>query len=245
RRPDVPEALDAVIVRCLALRPEDRYPDVGALALALAPFMDSQAATSAERAGRILRNTAVPVVAAPPARTALSVGAPEDKAAPSGVTSATDTQTPKDPSWPVSARAHVSAPPAIAEAPRKTRSRVRAALIASLVIAVAASLFAAFRETPPPPSAASPATSVGPIDPAASAEPVSRKPSSTAAATATPPDPVRTASTASAREPARIVLSAPPPSATIAPTTSPSGTSSAAPKSTASSWSPGPLDLPN
>jgi serine/threonine-protein kinase len=36
--PDAPAGLEAVILRCLQRAPEDRYPDVGELALALAPF---------------------------------------------------------------------------------------------------------------------------------------------------------------------------------------------------------------
>jgi eukaryotic-like serine/threonine-protein kinase len=38
RRTDVPEALEAVLLRCLEKNPADRFPDVGELALALAPF---------------------------------------------------------------------------------------------------------------------------------------------------------------------------------------------------------------
>jgi serine/threonine-protein kinase len=38
RRPDLPSGLAPVIHRALARRPEDRFPDVGTLAVALTPF---------------------------------------------------------------------------------------------------------------------------------------------------------------------------------------------------------------
>jgi tRNA A-37 threonylcarbamoyl transferase component Bud32 len=44
--PQIPVALDAVLLRAIARRPEDRYPDVGQLAVALLPFARLQTATS-------------------------------------------------------------------------------------------------------------------------------------------------------------------------------------------------------
>jgi serine/threonine-protein kinase len=51
RRTDVPPELEAVLLRCLEKRPENRFPDVGELALALAPFGLS---TAYQRVDRIL-----------------------------------------------------------------------------------------------------------------------------------------------------------------------------------------------
>jgi serine/threonine-protein kinase len=58
-RPDVPEGLGAVVLKCLAKRPADRYPTVRELAAALAPFTPAGAA-AAERVARILGGSLVP-----------------------------------------------------------------------------------------------------------------------------------------------------------------------------------------
>jgi serine/threonine-protein kinase len=52
-RPEIPAALDAVVARCIAKRPDDRWPDVGELAAALAPFGSGPA--SFELAGSVAR----------------------------------------------------------------------------------------------------------------------------------------------------------------------------------------------
>jgi eukaryotic-like serine/threonine-protein kinase len=52
-RPDVPADLSAVVMRCLRRRPADRYPDVRALAQALAPFAPAHS-VSADRVARIV-----------------------------------------------------------------------------------------------------------------------------------------------------------------------------------------------
>ena len=52
-RPDLPPELCAVVMRCLRKRPEDRFPDVSALAQALAPFAPTHS-VSAERIARIV-----------------------------------------------------------------------------------------------------------------------------------------------------------------------------------------------
>jgi eukaryotic-like serine/threonine-protein kinase len=57
-RPDVPEELEAVILRCLEKRPEDRYDDVAQLAEAIAPFAPEEARVLAERARRIVSGRA-------------------------------------------------------------------------------------------------------------------------------------------------------------------------------------------
>jgi serine/threonine-protein kinase len=71
-RGDVPRELEAVVMKCLAKRPEARYPGVGALARALAPFGSParrpSSACSGSRAGQsslvARRNARSPLVAA-------------------------------------------------------------------------------------------------------------------------------------------------------------------------------------
>jgi len=52
-RPDLPVELCAVVMRCLRKLPEDRFPDVNALAQALAPFAPAHS-VSADRVARII-----------------------------------------------------------------------------------------------------------------------------------------------------------------------------------------------
>ncbi len=52
--PEVPAAVEAALLRCLATDPAERFADVGALAAALAPHAPARAAVSVERAQRIL-----------------------------------------------------------------------------------------------------------------------------------------------------------------------------------------------
>lgn len=48
-RPDVPEQLEAVIMKCLVKDPAGRHPDLGAMAVALAPFASPAGRASCER----------------------------------------------------------------------------------------------------------------------------------------------------------------------------------------------------
>ncbi len=52
-QPDLPDGLDAAVMRCLEKEPERRYPDVGAFARALAPFGTPEARAAAERIARV------------------------------------------------------------------------------------------------------------------------------------------------------------------------------------------------
>ncbi|WP_394850467.1 serine/threonine protein kinase [Pendulispora brunnea] len=53
-RPDAPEGLEEVILRCLRKKPEDRYADVAELAQALAPFGSGEWDRCVHRARRLL-----------------------------------------------------------------------------------------------------------------------------------------------------------------------------------------------
>ncbi|MBX3186386.1 MAG: protein kinase [Labilithrix sp.] len=55
RRPDAPPELEAVILRCLHKDAAGRYPDVAALAEALAPFASERGRQSAMRVARVVR----------------------------------------------------------------------------------------------------------------------------------------------------------------------------------------------
>jgi serine/threonine protein kinase len=52
-RPDLPDGLEAVVLRCLAKSKEDRYPNVAELAVALAQFGPRRVADAAERVVKI------------------------------------------------------------------------------------------------------------------------------------------------------------------------------------------------
>lgn len=91
-RPEVPDALSEVVMRCLQKEPENRWHDVGELALALQPFASAPYAGSAERTIAVLnaggerartRRTdpgarrslpSIPEIAIPPARQEHPVG---------------------------------------------------------------------------------------------------------------------------------------------------------------------------
>ncbi|MBS2012738.1 MAG: serine/threonine protein kinase [Deltaproteobacteria bacterium] len=57
KRPDVPEALEAIVMRCLEKDVARRYPSISALATDLAPFRSPDSRTSV---GRILRLSTIP-----------------------------------------------------------------------------------------------------------------------------------------------------------------------------------------
>jgi serine/threonine-protein kinase len=55
-RPDAPAGLEAVILRCLEKRREQRYPNVAELALALLPFSPKRSKTTVERITGIIQS---------------------------------------------------------------------------------------------------------------------------------------------------------------------------------------------
>jgi serine/threonine-protein kinase len=58
-KPDLPAPLVAAVMKCLGKKPDDRFPDVQALAEAIAPFAP-RGAISAERVARIVRASSNP-----------------------------------------------------------------------------------------------------------------------------------------------------------------------------------------
>jgi serine/threonine-protein kinase len=58
-RPEIPEPLDAVLMRCLRREPSERFRDVAELGAALAPFGSAGAARPPERAAALLRGPGV------------------------------------------------------------------------------------------------------------------------------------------------------------------------------------------
>jgi serine/threonine-protein kinase len=56
-KPELPPALDGVVMRCLEKEPQHRFPDVASLAHALAPFGPPEARTTAERIARLGRSS--------------------------------------------------------------------------------------------------------------------------------------------------------------------------------------------
>jgi serine/threonine-protein kinase len=58
-RPDAPEELEAVVLRCLSKNPAERYQNVAELTIALYPFAPRRARISAERCYHMLKNAGV------------------------------------------------------------------------------------------------------------------------------------------------------------------------------------------
>ena len=77
-RPDVPEALEAAIMRCLDKNPAGRFANVAELTNAIVDFAPKRARISAERSTRVLRGAGVKTASLPP----LASMAPDPKAAP-------------------------------------------------------------------------------------------------------------------------------------------------------------------
>ncbi|MBX3231984.1 MAG: protein kinase [Labilithrix sp.] len=154
-RPDAPEALEAVIARCLEKKPADRYQDVGALAEALAPFATERGRTSAGRIGNVVRATATSTTGAPGSGATPSGDAPT---LPLGMASTMHATPPEE-----ERRATDGAweKKSLTGAPPKAPARVRAGVIAAVVLllgGVALVAYASRRDPPAPPVVAAATT---------------------------------------------------------------------------------------
>jgi serine/threonine-protein kinase len=186
-RPDIPEELEAVLVRCLQRERGSRFPDVGALAAALAPFvpmgettgplrrMPAPLATRAEKASEDEAKT-VPSVPGATRPGPHSVTPPEGRAATISVWNATTPPTSNS----------------------KRNTRIVAAVVALAAIGAGGLAYRNWTETPSPDLAGQAAPTV-----VAQAAPSTQPSQDPVPASATPP-----AQDASA--------SAPPPAATTA-----------------------------
>jgi len=79
RRPEVPLGLEAVILKCLEKKPENRYANVAELALALAPYAPKRARSSVERITRVIQASGLSAtaLALPPSSQAVPESAPQ------------------------------------------------------------------------------------------------------------------------------------------------------------------------
>jgi eukaryotic-like serine/threonine-protein kinase len=85
-RPEIAPALEAAVLRCLAKDPDDRFPDVAALAEALAPFGSDAGRSLVEHVKRVQQAArpsaeAAPAATPPPATEAKDAAAPAEPAA--------------------------------------------------------------------------------------------------------------------------------------------------------------------
>jgi eukaryotic-like serine/threonine-protein kinase len=94
-RPDAPPELAAIVTRCLQRNIEDRWPNVAALAAALAPFAGESGRLSAERAQRVLETTGSLGKHLPASTIAAAAGEPAVAITGNGSVTSTDKALPK------------------------------------------------------------------------------------------------------------------------------------------------------
>ncbi len=221
-RREVPPGLEAVVMRCLEKDAQRRFPDVAALAQALAPFGQADARTAAARIGRVVR-------------------AKQPSIADLGGAGATTTVNPSRAEIAQTAAAFGTTEPTSTSRPGKLPFVAGAAVLAVLGIVAIVATRGAPAESPRPTGAAS----LSPTTPGASPSPGPT--SASTAASAVAPAPTETV-VKERVEPAVAVASAAPASASTAPvapatagTPSPAPTHAhAKPKPAASSAPAGP-----
>jgi eukaryotic-like serine/threonine-protein kinase len=123
--PSVPPELGAIVSKCLALEPGERFPSAAALAAALAPFASDQTLLAP-------RTTLVSAVPDPPLTDATM--------------DLTDTDLASESLAPVSPHRRSSAPPPMQPAPRDGRTLLATVVLAIAVVGVAAT-FGVLRPT--------------------------------------------------------------------------------------------------
>ncbi|HVU00289.1 MAG TPA: serine/threonine-protein kinase [Polyangiaceae bacterium] len=190
-RPDVPEELQAVVMRALAKDPAARFPTVADLAGALAPYGPARTRVNVERASRVLKISGLNVA---PASTAQAPGVANTAYA---RTAAAWTDT--------------------GGKPAEQKSGGKGAMIGIAALAVVAlgggAAFFVSKGGSPPPAPVAPAAAAVPLTPAPVAAPAPA-PEEKPAAPVAQPAPMESASAAPAVAP--TVMQAPPP-ATAAP----------------------------
>jgi len=227
-RPDVPEALEQVVLRALTKSPDARWQDVQSMSAALAPFAGARVSIAG---GQVVSATRGRQVSSPSMFNAPTLSA---SAASRPATTPLPANTP-EPTSNVSPLAHTEAAPVATPPPNITAgtwsngaklaraSRTRFAVVAggagvAIVVALAAWGMRT-RSSAPPPPAASAASVVDPVPsttPAASAE-TAPPPAGSAAAT------MATTTAAATTDQPSASTSAPPPSALPTVRRSPAG----------------------
>jgi serine/threonine protein kinase len=214
-RPEIPVALEAVVMRCLEKEPSRRYADAAALAEALAPFGGAEVQAGAQRVGRVVRAAMQSMPELEPLPSASAVAS-------SGVgrTNAAFTHS-----------SHITRrPPAVAIAVVATAVTVAAIGIAVLIVRgrhapEAAATPSAIVTTVPPPTPVAPPPTVT----AAAPESAAGVAAATATAAATTTSPATAAPTPTAPAAAATAVR---PLGTFAPRPKPTTTGSAKPAGT-------------
>jgi len=141
RKPELPVALEAIVDRCLAKEPGDRYADVHALAVALAPFATAagtalvpriERALGERRSGTIAKSSVAtePTVATP------SSGIAETVVSPASAETAAPSPAPPTIAAPSPAPATLAPPPT-----RPSRAPIAIALVAVAALAAVLALW--------------------------------------------------------------------------------------------------------
>jgi serine/threonine-protein kinase len=204
---DLPAGFEAIVVRCLAKDPKDRWPSVGELASALAPFAGVDSARLADRTARTLSS----------AKAALAATMPDDSRKPAAARGPTHEELTLEPLSSAS----------VDETPARPRWQKPAMAIALTMLALAVGSRMLDRKEPSIPQATSDATAAQ-ASASASADPTPSEHDASAPPIEEPAAPVASASAVRPRiaappsrpavvDAAAPVVSVPAPTTTTAP----------------------------